>query len=127
LGGTLQLLRRCGDSPSERVLPREAQDESDDVGIERIASTLVTGRIGPVSGHELPVPAHERRWRHEEGGPLLTREQSCERCEHSTIGGGVPGARDLATKYGDLMTKHRDLDVFLVWSRTDSKQFEELT
>ena len=75
--------------------------------------------------HELPVPAHERRWRHEESRPTLTREQSCERCEHSPIGGGVPGARDLATKYGELMTKHRDLDVLLVWGRTDSKQLEQ--
>ena len=71
------------------------------------------------------MPAHERRWRHEESGPTLTREQSCERGEYSTISRGVPGARDMATKYGELMTKHRDLDVLLVLGRTDSKQLEQ--
>ena len=73
-------------------------------------------------GDKLPVPAHERRWRHEKSRQMFTREQSCERGEHSTIGGGVPGPRDLATKYGELMTQYRDLDVLLVWGRTDSKQ-----
>ena len=108
-----------------RVPPSEAEDESDDVRIKCVASTLVTVRIGPVPRQELPVPAHERGWRHEEGGPPLTREQSCQRCEQSMIGGGVPRARDLPTRYGELMTKHRDLDVLLVRSRTDSKQFEQ--
>ena len=55
----------------------------------------------------------------------FTREQSCERGEPSTIGRGVPGARDLTTKYGELMSKHGDLDVLLVWGGTDSKQCEQ--
>ena len=71
------------------------------------------------------MPAHERPGRDEDSRPTFTREQSCERCEHSTIGGGVLGARDLATKYGELMTKRRDLDVLVVWGRTDSKQLEQ--
>ena len=56
---------------------------------------------------------------------MFTREQSCQRREHSPVGGGVPGARDLATKYGELMTKHRDLDVLVVWGRTDSEELEQ--
>jgi hypothetical protein len=108
-----------------RVLPRQAEDESDDVGIKSIASILATVRVGPVPRQELPMPAHERRWCHEESDPTLTPEQSCQRGEHSTVGGGVPGARDLATKYGELMTKHRDLDVFVVGGGTDSKQVEQ--
>src|ERR1019366_7855326 len=71
-----------------RILPRQAQDESDDVGRKRVVSTLLAVRVGPVPRQELPVPVHERRWRHEENRPTLTREQSCERGEHSTIGGG---------------------------------------
>src|ERR1039458_6796521 len=55
----------------------------------------------------------------------FTREQSCERGEPSTICGGVPGARDLTTKYGELMSKHGDLDVLVVWGGTDSKQCEQ--
>jgi len=108
-----------------RVPPSEAEDESDDVRIKCVASTLVTVRIGPVPRQELPVPAHERGWRHEEGGPPLTREQSCQRCEQSIDRwGSTEGARS-ADEYGELMTKHRDLDVLLVRSRTDSKQFEQ--
>jgi hypothetical protein len=74
-----------------------------------------------VPRHELPVPAHERRWG-QRSRPTLTREQSCERCEHSTVGGGVPRARDLATKDGELMTEHGDLDVLVIWG---SDRFEE--
>jgi len=80
-----------------------------------------------VSSDKLTVPAHERRRRHEEGRPALTRQQPRERREHSAIGGGVPRTRHWATKDAELTAEYRDLDVLLVRGRSESNQTEQLT
>ena len=62
---------------------------------------------------KLTVPAHERRRRHEKGHPALMTQQPRKHREHSTIGGGVPRTRHLATKDAELMAEYRDLEVLL--------------
>jgi hypothetical protein len=73
------------------------------------------------------VPAHKRCRRDEESGPPLTLKKSSECRQHGAIGGGEPRSSYLATKYGELMAKHRDLDVFLVWTGTDPNESEQLS
>jgi hypothetical protein len=94
-----------------RVLSREAKDESDDLGIERVGRDVLWTRVRPVPANELPVPAHQRCERNEEGGPTLSRKKAGERRQHDTIGGGEPRSRYLATGHRELVTKDRDLDV----------------
>jgi hypothetical protein len=55
------------------ILTGEAKDESDDVSFKRVVRNVAMSRIGPVPSDKLTVPAHERRRRHEEGRPALTR------------------------------------------------------
>jgi len=66
-----------------------------------------------VPSDKLTVPAHERRRRHEKGHPALMTQQPRKHREHSTIGGGVPRTRHLATKDAEMMAEYRDLEVLL--------------
>ena len=109
------------------VLTRKSKDESDHIRIERVGGNRLATRVGPMPTNELPVPAQQRYWRHEEGCPTLTRQPSRQRCEYSAIGRGEPGSCYLAAQHRELMTKHRDLDVLLVRRRTDSNEAEQLS
>ncbi len=78
-------------------------------------------------GNELPVPPHQRCGRNEEGGPTLARKKSRERRQHDTIGGGEARSRHLTTEHRELVTKDRDLDVLLIWRRSDPNEVEQLS
>ena len=103
-----------------RILSRETKDERDDLGVERVRSDLVRTRERPVPANEFTVPAQQRRWRDEEGGPPLAREKSNQCRQYGAIGWGEPRSSYLATKDRELMTKHGDLDVLLVRRRSHS-------
>jgi hypothetical protein len=55
------------------VLSRDAEHQSHDLSIERVVGAIVAMRERPIPCDEVAVPAHERRWRHEEGRPTFTR------------------------------------------------------
>src|ERR1019366_9375770 len=110
-----------------RVLPRETKDDGHDIGIERFRSDRLRTREGPVPTNEVTVPAHERCRRDEEGGPSLTRKKPCKRRQHGAIGRGEPRSRHLTTEHRELVTKDRDLDVLLIWRRSDPNEVEQLS
>src|ERR1017187_7371656 len=110
-----------------RVLARETKDECDDLSIERVGRDVLGRRVGPVSANELPVPPHQRCGRNEEGGPTLARQESRERRQHDTIGRGEPRSRHLTTEHRELVTKDRDLDVLVIWRRSDPNEVEQLS
>src|ERR1019366_2460590 len=110
-----------------RVLERETKDECDDLSIERVGRDVLGRRVGPVSANELPVPPHQRCGRNEEGGPRLARKESRERRQHDMIGRGEPRSRHLTTEHRELVTKDRDLDVLLIWRRSDPNEVEQLS
>jgi len=64
-------------SPS-RVLPPEAGDEVDGLGIDR-RSPRSSSTVGPLPPHELAVPAEESLGRDHERDPTLTREGAARR------------------------------------------------
>src|ERR1017187_6478206 len=110
-----------------RVLARETKDECDDLSIERVGRDVLGRRVGPVSANELPVPPHQRCGPNEEGGPTLARKESREPRQHDTIGRGEPRSRHLTTEHRELVTKDRDLDVLLIWRRSDPNEVEQLS
>ena len=80
-----------------------------------------------MSANELPVLSHQRCGPNEEGGPRLARKESRDPRQHDTIGRGEPRSRHLATEYRELVTKDRDLDVLVIWRRSDPNEVEQLS
>ena len=78
-------------------------------------------------GNELPVPPHQRCGPNEEGGPTLARKESRDPRQHDTIGRGEARSRHLRTEHRELVTKDRDLDVLLIWRRSDPNEVEQLS
>jgi hypothetical protein len=78
-------------------------------------------------GGELPVPPHQRCGPNEEGGPTLARKESRDPRQHDTIGRGEARSRHLRTEHRELVTKDRDLDVLLIWRRSDPNEVEQLS
>jgi hypothetical protein len=65
-----------------------------------------------VAGDQLAVPAQQRRWGNEERGPTLAGEQPGQGGQHDPVGGLQLGAVDLATQDRDLVTQHKEFDIF---------------
>ena len=107
------------------VLTGEAKHECHNVGIERVVRRSIAARKGPVPAKELMLAAQQSRWRDEEGSPTLTRKQPCKCREHRAIGRGEPRSCHLALEHRELMTQHRDLDILLIWGRTDANEVEQ--
>src|ERR1039458_8808930 len=110
-----------------RVLARETKDECDDLSIERVGRDVLGRRVGPVAANELPVPPHQRGGPNEEGGQTLARKESREPRQHDMIGRGEPRSRHRTTEHRELVTKDRDLDVLLIWRRSDPNEVEQLS
>src|ERR1035441_6706984 len=118
--------RRSGDSPSASSRARD-EGRVRRLSIERVGRDVLGRRVGPVSANELPVPPHQRCGPNEEGGPTLASQESRERRQHDTIGRGEPRSRHLTTEHRELVTKDRDLDVLLIWRRSDPNEVEQLS
>ena len=96
------------------------------LGIESVVHP--GARVGerPVLSDKLVVTSKQRRGCDDEGSPALTRKQLRECREEGAVGGGEAWSCHLAADHGDLMTKHRDLDVLLVRRRTGTEEKEKL-
>lgn len=75
---------------------------------------------------DLAVPSTQCRGCNEESSPTLTRTQPLERREECAVGRREVWSGHLAADHGELVTKHRDLDVLVVRHWTDSKEQEKL-
>jgi hypothetical protein len=58
---------------------------------------------------------------------MLASQESREPRQHDTIGRGQARSRHLATEHRELVTKDRDLDVLLIWRRSDPNEVEQLS
>jgi hypothetical protein len=94
-----------------RVLPCEAHDKLTDAIIDGRTAGAST-RLRPLAADELPVPAQERLWRHDQAASALPRQDSRQRGKEGAIGRPQPGAPLLPPEYDELMSQHEQLDVF---------------
>ena len=105
--------------------PGETKDQFNDLAIG--GNVLGTGvRERPVTSNELAVPSKQSRGCNEESSPPLTRKQPRERREECAVGRREVWSGHLAADHGELVTKHRDLDVLVVRRWTDPEEQEKL-
>jgi hypothetical protein len=91
---------------------RDAHDKLADAVIDG-RTTGASTRLGPLTTHELPVPAQKRLWRHDQAASALLRQDSRQRGKEGAIG-RAQGRRPplLPPEYDQLMSQNEQLDVF---------------
>ena len=93
-----------------RVLGGQTDNEARGLLVDR-RPPGPTMRIGPVPGHEPPMPGEQRCGRHREAGPRRAGEEPAHRRQEGTIGRLVNRTPDLASEHGHLMAQGQKLDL----------------
>jgi hypothetical protein len=114
---------RCGDSDAEpgefavdapvsprRVLSRETDDRA--AGFDCGGWPAGPVRVGPVVRDESPMPTQQCVGLDHEDRPAVTAERTRERGEDRAIVGFETRTPVLALENGELVTQHKDFDVF---------------
>ena len=107
------------------ILPRRPQEFFHEPRIEATLDAGPTSK-GPSTSHELPMPAQQRRWRHQERPPAPPRQQPGQRGQDQAICGGVMVPGNLAVLHGKLMPQDGDPGILVVWCGTDAHQSENV-
>jgi hypothetical protein len=100
--------RNCGQLGPER---REARDKLADAIIDGRTARALT-RLSPLAPHELPVPAQQRFWRHDQAASALLRQDSRQRGKQRAIGEAQRGTPLLPSEHDELMSQDEQLDIF---------------
>jgi hypothetical protein len=97
------------------VLPAEADNELDELIVERgMSRTLLGSPTFPLATRELPMPARQSLGRDEKATPAPPWKYSAERSEHHSVCGSVANATmELPLEHADLVAQHRQLDVLV--------------
>jgi hypothetical protein len=96
-----------------RVLPRQPDHQLPDQHRDTWASTSWSRlrRIGPVPRDQLPVPAQQRRRRHDPCREQFARQHPCERSQHQPVFRLQPRTTHLPTQHRHLMPTHEQFDI----------------
>ena len=97
------------------VLPAEADNELDELIVERgMSRTLLGSPTFPLATRELPMPARQSLGRDEKATPAPPWKYSAERSEHRSVCGPVANATmELPLEHPDLVAQHHQLDVLV--------------
>ncbi len=68
--------------------------------------------VASICSAQVPMPAQERLWRHNQPMAAPRRQQARERRKQGTIGWPQGGATLLPSEHDKLMAQHEQLDVF---------------
>jgi len=71
-------------------------------------------RERPSFRHQAPMPAKQRRWRHDKGSPTYAREELAGRCEEDPVGPRHRRAAGLSTEDGEFVLKHDDFQLLKI-------------
>lgn len=97
------------------VLPAEADNELDELIVERGTSRTLRGSpTFPLAARALPMPAVQNLGRDEKATPAPPWKYSAERSEHHSVCGSVANAiMELPLEQADLVAQHDQLDVLV--------------
>ena len=95
-----------------RVLPGQPDDELPHVLIEWWSTGPAHPAVRPLPPHELPVPAQERRRRHDERDPAFARDRSARHREEHPVHGPEPRRAAPSLEDPELVAEDQDLEVF---------------
>jgi len=99
------------DAAPAGVLPRHPQDEPSDRRVNRWSAGLALLVVGPLSSHQLTVPAKQRLRRDEERCPPIPGNGSAGCGQQDAVEHGEPGTADLAAQHPKLLPEHQNLQV----------------
>jgi hypothetical protein len=92
------------------ILPCQADDQLLGSSIKRWTAGPTTG-IGPHSGDQAAVPAHQRLRLDEQARPAGPRQHAANGSQQGPIGRLEPWSRNLAAQHGELVAQHQDLQI----------------
>ena len=112
--GDTELLQLALDAliAPEGVVPGQADDQADDLVGERRPATAPL--LGPLSPHQVSVPAEQGIGGDKEGSPEPSGKQSAEQRQHRAVRGPEGRPLHLASQDGQLMTEYVDLNVLRI-------------
>ena len=94
------------------VLPGQTEHEVANIRIDgRPAGRAM--RPGPLPPHEVPVPPEQGLRPHQEGSPLLTREQPAHSRQEDSVARPVDGAPYLSPQDREFVAENQDLQVLV--------------
>ena len=99
------------DASPPRVLPRQAHDQFDDLGVDRRSSLLPTPSVDPLSARQVAVPAKERLRTDNERRPSVSGKGPARRGEEHPVERCELHAAGLTTQNPQLMPQDQDLEV----------------